>query len=307
MRVHSYRPITALQIGAAIIIILTIALSGCAVPQPSQFTGIKVVAAENIWGSIAQQLGGANTQVISVISNPAIDPHDYEPTTSDARAVAEANIVIENGAGYDTWMEKLISVNATPGQIIINIASVVGKKPGDNPHLWYNPNYVLQAIQAITQALITKDAAHKSILQQLQTQYIQVGLAAYFNEIHTIQTQYTGVPIGSTESIFVYMAQALHMQLISPAAFMRDISEGVEPSFNDMALFTNQIQQKQIKVLVLNIQNETPLVMQLVKAAQANGIPIVQVSETPYPAGISFQTWQTQQLQALAAALKANT
>ncbi len=265
------------------------------------------MAAENIWGSIAQQLGGAYTQVVSVISNPAIDPHDYEPTTNDARAVAEADIVIENGAGYDTWMQKLISVNTTPGQIIINIASVVGKKPGDNPHLWYNPTYVLQAIQAITNAYIAKSSAHKSAFQQFQSQYTSVDLAAYFHEIRAIQTLYAGEPVGATESIFVYMAQALHVQLISPAGFMRDISEGIDPSINDMALFANQIQQKQIKALVLNIQNETPLVMQLVKAAQANNIPIVPVTETLYPAGVSFQVWQTQQLQALAAALAANT
>ena len=123
---------------------------------------INVVAAENFWGSVVSQLGGAHVRVLSIVTNPNTDPHDYESSASAARAVAEAGYVIQNGAGYDDWMSKLLAANPETGRRVYDIGATLGKHPGDNPHLWYNPAYVTMAcdhIEADLKALDPKDAA----------------------------------------------------------------------------------------------------------------------------------------------------
>src|SRR5207248_3386785 len=113
--------------------------------------GLQVVAAENFWASIASQLGGSRVHVTSVITSPATDPHDYEPTAADARTIAGARMVIANGIGYDPWAQKLIAANPVPGRIVLNVGDLVGIKPGGNPHRWYSPTSVQQVIDAIVQ------------------------------------------------------------------------------------------------------------------------------------------------------------
>src|SRR5476649_621477 len=110
---------------------------------------LRVVAAENFWGSIATQLGGNRVQVTSVITNPATDPHEYEPTAVDARTLAEAQLVIVNGIGYDPWVPQLLAANPVKGRLVLTVGDLVGIKPGGNPHRWYSPSNVQQVISAI--------------------------------------------------------------------------------------------------------------------------------------------------------------
>src|ERR1700757_4823553 len=107
---------------------------------------IHVVAAENFWGSIAAQLGGSRVQVTSVITSPATDPHDYEPTAVDARTLAGAQMVIVNGIGYDPWAPKLLAANPVDGRLVLTVGDLVGIKPGGNPHRWYSPTDVQRVI-----------------------------------------------------------------------------------------------------------------------------------------------------------------
>src|SRR5437870_7935913 len=116
-------------------------------------TAITVVAGENVWGSIAAQLGGSKVTVQSVVTDPNADPHEYESSSSDARAFAEARLVILNGAGYDSWGQKLLDANKSSHREVLNVADIVGKKKGDNPHFWYNPAYVTQVADRITSSL----------------------------------------------------------------------------------------------------------------------------------------------------------
>src|SRR5215813_10414296 len=137
------------------------AASGTATPGQPQV--IDVLAAENFWGSIASQLGGSHVRVVSIVTNPGTDPHDYESSASAARAVAEAGYVIQNGAGYDDWMTKLLAASPSTGRRVLNIGAYLGKHPGDNPHLWYNPDYVTAAenhIEADLKALDPRDKAY---------------------------------------------------------------------------------------------------------------------------------------------------
>jgi zinc/manganese transport system substrate-binding protein len=278
--------------------------TACGTPTTSTTSHkVQVVAAENFWGSIASQLGGEHITVTNIINNPDADPHDYEATPADARTIASANYVIFNGAGYDPWVRQLLDANPVNGRQELEIGKLVGKQEGDNPHLWYNPDYVTQVANQITTDLKRLDAADATYFDQHHQQFLTTGLKTYHDLIDTIKQQYQGTPVGATESIFAYLAPALGLHLITPPAFMTAISEGTEPTAADKATFDEQITQKQIKILVYNKQNATPDTEALKTKAQQVGIPIVAITETLDPATASFQEWQSAQLQALEQAL----
>jgi zinc/manganese transport system substrate-binding protein len=266
-------------------------------------SGVRVVAAENFWGSIASQLGGDRVQVTSVITSPATDPHDYEPTAADARTVAGARMVIVNGIGYDPWAEKLIAANPVSGRIVLNVGDLVGIKPGGNPHRWYSPTNVELMIDAIVQDYNKLAPKNAGYFAQQKTRFETNGLAQYKQLIATIKRKYHGVPVGASESIFAPLAQALGLKLLTPPTFLKAISEGSEPTAADKTRIDRQIAQKQIKAWVFNSQNSTPDVKRITDAARKQGIPVTTITETLVPASASFQDWQSRQLQALAAAL----
>src|SRR5438445_717396 len=131
-------------------------------PQTSS-TQVQVVAAENFWGSLVSQLGGTHTQVLSIVSDPNADPHEYESNAANARAIANANFVIVNGAGYDDWALRLLSANNNPSQKVLNVANLLVKQAGDNPHFWYRPSYVNQTVHTMYSAfvrVVSSDAAY---------------------------------------------------------------------------------------------------------------------------------------------------
>jgi zinc/manganese transport system substrate-binding protein len=266
-------------------------------------TQIHVVAAENFWGSLATQLGGNRVQVTSVITNPATDPHDYEPSAVDARTMAGAQMAIVNGVGYDPWAGKLIAANPVKRRVVLTVGDLVGVKAGGNPHRWYSPSNVQQVISAIVadySKLDPKDAAYfRAQKSRLETK----GLAQYKNLIATIRRRYHGVAVGASESIFAPLAQALGLNLITPYSFLKAISEGTEPTAADKTTIDRQIAKKQIKVWVFNSQNSTPDVARITEAARKKGIAIATITETLSPASATFEQWQVRQLKALLLAL----
>ncbi len=266
-------------------------------------TQIHVVAAENFWGSLASQLGGNRVQVTSVITNPATDPHDYEPSAVDARTFAGAQMAIVNGVGYDPWAAKLIAANPVHGRVVLTVGDLVGVKPGGNPHRWYSPANVQQVISAIVRDYSTLDPKDAAYFAQQKAQLETKGLAEYKNLIATINRRYGGAPVGASESIFAPLAQALGLKLITPYSFLKAISEGTEPTAADKTTIDRQIAKKQIKVWVFNSQNSTPDVARLTDAARKQGIPVTTITETLTPATATFQQWQVRQLKALVLAL----
>jgi zinc/manganese transport system substrate-binding protein len=262
-----------------------------------------VVAAENFWGSIATQIAGDKACVRSIIANPDTDPHAYEAKPSDARLIAGASYVVVNGAGYDPWAPKLIAANPVPGRIVLTIGDLVGKKEGDNPHLWYSPAYVDRVIDRINADLDAIAPQNATYFDQQKAQFRTVGLKDYLATLATIRQKYQGTRVGATESIFAYLADATGLNLITPPEYMKAISEGTDPSAADKATIEQQISSKSIKILVFNSQNSTKDVVALVDRARAQKIPVAQVTETLTPAGATFQDWQTRQLQGILTAL----
>ena len=264
---------------------------------------VAAAASINAWGSILAQLGGTHVRATSIITNPDTDPHAYEPTPADGRTIASSALFVENGIGYDPWAEQTIAASSDPNRQVLDVGQLVGIPDGGNPHRWYSPADVEKVADAITADLKKADPADGAYFDAQRQSFDTTGLAKYHQLIADIKAKYAGTPVGASESIFAPLADALGLNLITPASFLKDISEGTDPSAADKATIDSQISGKQIKVYVFNSQNSTPDVAAQVAAAKKAAIPVSTVTETLSPAGTSFQDWQTTQLQALQAAL----
>jgi zinc/manganese transport system substrate-binding protein len=275
-------------------------------PAAASTSAIQVVAAENFWGSIAAQLGGSRVQVTSVITDPNVDPHSYEPTVADARKVALARMVIVNGVGYDAWAGKLISADSG-SHTELNVGDVLKLKPGDNPHRWYNPADVQTIVAEITSDYSKIDPAFSAYFHEREAAFDGSGLDQYRSLISEIRSRYAGTPVGASESIFSMMAPALGLNLITPYSFLKAISEGTDVSSADKTTIDDQIRTHQIKVYVYNSQNTTPDVQAQLSECSAQGIPTATITETLTPPQATFQAWQTQELQGILTALEKAT
>ena len=286
-------------------------LAGCAMSPPSGGQGsapyaprvVRVVAGENVWGSIAAQIGGAHAAVTSIIASPQTDPHAYEPTAADARRLADAQVAVMNGVGYDPWMNRLLAA-AGGSRTVLDVGELVGVAPGGNPHLWYSPGYVAQFTRAIANAMARVDPADRAYFLRRQAHFDNVALASYHEVIARIRARYAGRPVGGSESVVVYLCGALGLHLVTPPTFLRAVTQGTDVSAADKVTIDAQIRNRAIDVYLENVQNSTPDVQAQVAAARAAHISVVAMSETLRPAGATFQAWQTAQLRALASALE---
>jgi zinc/manganese transport system substrate-binding protein len=284
---------------------LAFSLSACGANSAAETGGdrVRVVAAENFWGSIADQIGGTHASVRSIIVDPAQDPHSYEPTSADARTLATAQLVIVNGVGYDPWAPRLLAADPVDGRRTLTVGSLLGLHDGDNPHRWYKPADVDRVARAIAAGLARLDPAHASYYQRQQRTFERQRLARYHHLIAQIKRRYGGVPVGASESIFALQAPSLGLNLITPASFMKAISEGTELTARDTATVQRQITGHQIKAWIYNAQNVTPEIQHLTALAHSAGIPVATVTETLSPPTDTFEQWQADQLQKIAAVL----
>jgi len=296
--------VIGVAVGAATLAAMATACGSSTSSQSAQSGGkLEVVATINAWGSIAAQLGGDKIHETSIITNPDTDPHSYEPTPADARTIANAKVVVENGIGYDSWADKLLAANPGTGRTEVTVGKVLGVPDDGNPHQWYSPTSVTKVVDTITDDYKKADPADASYFDQQQQNFLTVSLGKYNSLVADIKQKYAGTPVGASESIFAPLSDALGLNLLTPAEFLKAISEGTDPSPADKATIDQQIGSKAIEVYVFNSQNSTPDVQAQVDAAKKQGIPVSTVTETLAPANASFQDWQTSQLSALEDAL----
>jgi zinc/manganese transport system substrate-binding protein len=268
---------------------------------------IQVVAAENFWGSLISQLGGTHVNVTSIVSDPNTDPHEYESNPNDAIAITNAQLVIVNGAGYDTWALDIVSAENTPNQVVLNVQELINQSVTANPHFWYSPYYVNDTVAAMYRDLVKIDPTDTSYFRQQYTNLNASMWTDYMSLEVQIKQEFGGAPVASTESIFVYMANATGLDVVSPPAFMQAVAEGNDPPAQSVAAMENLMNggNSSVRVLVYNEQTVTPLTQNIKALAAQNQIPTIGVTETIQPPNTLFQVWMGAELIALQDALNA--
>ncbi|MTH95024.1 metal ABC transporter solute-binding protein, Zn/Mn family [Roseibium sp. RKSG952] len=263
-------------------------------------TLIKIVAAENFYGNVAKTIGGPQVTVTSILSNPNQDPHLFEADVETAKAVSTADIAIYSGADYDPWMLKLLKASPNSERTTIDAAALTGHKPGDNPHIWYDPKTIPAVAKALTADLSTKDSANAELYHQRLEAFL-ASLHPLTELIAKLKTSYAGTPVTATEPVFGYMAKALGLDMRNQG-FQIAIMNNTAPSAKDVAAFENDLRNKTVKVLFYNSQVTDHTTTTMLNLAKENGIPVVGVTETE-PANEDYVTWMTDQLDALNQAL----
>jgi zinc/manganese transport system substrate-binding protein len=262
---------------------------------------INIVAAENFYGEVAKSVGGDHVAVTAILNNPNTDPHDFEPTPDVARTVSNSQMIIYNGVGYDNWMDKLINADSSSkSKSITKVADdVMGKKEGDNEHIWYNPDTMPKLAKKLANDLAKVDPSHAQTYQKNAQKYID-SLAPLQEKVQKLK-QTPGVKIAVSEPVFDYMANALNLE-VNDEKFSLAIDNGTEPSAADAGQLQSNLKGKNIKLFVYNVQNSSPIVDNLVKMAKSNGVPVVKVTETE-PKGKTYLQWMNDQLDQIAKAL----
>ncbi len=281
--------------------------AGCSSSSDAQGTTsgtqpINVVAAENFYGDIARQIGGSHVAVTSILSDPDADPHLYEPGTANGAAVAAAQLVIDNGVGYDSFMGKLLDASPDPNRKVVTMADVLHITASDaNPHLWYDLPDVPQIAGAIADGLGAVDPANRSYYEA-QASSFDASLKPLDDAVAQIKATDAGAPVAYTEPVPGYLLQAAGLTVETPEAFALAIEEGNEPSPQAVADMNSLLTEKKIKVLLYNSQATSPITEHLLQLADQNGVPVVPLTET-LPPGKTFQEWQLGQIRALTTAL----
>jgi zinc/manganese transport system substrate-binding protein len=261
---------------------------------------IPIVAAENFYGDIARQIGGDTVTVTSILSNPDEDPHLFEASPSVGRALTTARIAIASGAGYDPWMEKLLGATKTPGRVTIVVADLIGKKPGDNPHIWYDPRTMLALARKLAATLETLDPAHADADRQ-RLAALEASVRPIDARIAALRGRLAGTPVTATEPVFGYMFDAMGMR-VRNMRFQLAVMNDTEPSAADVAAFERDLRTHQVKLLVYNAQASDEIAARMQQIAKASGVPIVGASETE-PPDLTWQQWMTRELAAVDRAL----
>ena len=271
-----------------IIAALTLALVTALAAARAADGKIAVVAAENFYGGVVQQIGGPQVEVTSVMNNPDQDPHLFETSPAVARQLTAAQIVVYNGADYDPWMEKLLAVTPHPGRAVIVAADLVHKQAGDNPHLWYDPQTMPAVAKAIEQALSKTDPAHAGEFQARLATFI-ASLEPLQKKVEAIRKKYGAAAVTASEPVFGYMATALGLTMRNER-FQLSIMNDTEPSASDVAAFERDLKEHKVRVMFYNKQALSKIVQHLVELAKAAKIPVVGVTET-VPPDMTFQQW----------------
>ena len=262
---------------------------------------LHIVAAENFYGDLADQIGGQQVVVGSILSNPNQDPHEFEASAATARQIAAARIVIYNGAGYDAWVPRLLAASPAPARVVIVAADLVGKKDGDNPHLWYDPPTMPTVAAALAEALARVDPARAAGYRDRLAAFRRA-MQPLLDRIAAMRRRYAGTPVTATEPVFGYMAAALGLAMRNER-FQLAIMNDTEPGAAEIAGFENDLRSHAVKALLYNRQTGGALTERMRAIARQTGVPVVGVSETE-PQGERYPQWMLSQLDALDRALK---
>ena len=260
---------------------------------------IVAVGAENEYANVIQQVGGKYVQASAIMSNPNTDPHTFEASASVARTVSEAQLVVQNGVGYDTFMNTIENAAPNSARKVIVVQDLLGLPAGTpNPHLWYKPSTMPAVANAIAAELAALQPAHASYFKANAAAFIALA-DAWNSAIAAFKAKYPGTPVATTEPVADYMLQAAGADNMTPFAFQADIMNGTDPSAQDVAIERSLFTQHKVKVFLYNQQVTDTLTESFITLAQQNDIPVVGVYETMPVPGFDYQSWMLTEVQDL--------
>ena len=290
----------------AVLVPLGVALlsSACSSSPPASSSDqgggtIVAVGAENEYANVIAQVGGKYVQVNAIMSNPNTDPHTFEASASVAREVSAAQLVVQNGVGYDTFMNTIENAAPSSSRKVIVVQNLLGL-PTDtpNPHLWYKPVTMPDVANAVADDLAALQPAHAAYFKANAATFIS-SLTAWDNAIAAFKAQYAGTPVATTEPVADYMLQAVGADNMTPFALQADIMNGTDPSAQDVAVERSLFTEHKVKVFLYNQQVTDSLTESFIALAHASGIPVVGVYETMPVPGYDYQSWMLAEVQDL--------
>jgi len=287
---------------AAAILALAALATGCSATGASTgaSSGGKIVAvgAENQYASVISSVGGKYVQVSAIESNPNTDPHTFEASASVAQTVSQAKLIVQNGLGYDSYMDKIESAAPSAGRKVIVAAQLLGLPDSTpNPHLWYRPSTMPAVARAVAAGLAAIQPAHAAYFRANAAAFDR-SLRPWYQALAKFKAAYPNTPVATTEPVGDYMLQAAGTRNLTPFAFQADIMNGVDPAPQYVSLQTSLFNQRKVKVFLYNQQVTSSLTATFLSAAHRNGIPVVGVYET-MPTGYTYQSWMLAEVQAL--------
>jgi zinc/manganese transport system substrate-binding protein len=298
---------------ALVIALLGVALlaTGCSsslafrAANPTSGTVI-AVGAENEYADVIQQVGGKYVQVSAILSNPNTDPHTFEASASVARLVSSAQLVVQNGVGYDTFMNTIESAVPSSSRKVVVVQHLLGLPDSTpNPHLWYQPSTMPAVADAIAADLSALRPAYASFFKANAAAFVR-SLTAWDQAIAAFKARYPGTPVATTEPVADYLLQAAGTDNLTPWALQADIMNGTDPSAQDVATQRNLFTEHKVKVFLYNQQVTDSLTESFISLARANGIPVVGVYET-MPTGYHYQSWMLAEVRDLRQAVADKT
>jgi zinc/manganese transport system substrate-binding protein len=294
--------VAALSVGVALL------ASACAATSGADPAGtISVVGAENQYANVLQQVGGKYVAATAIMSNPNTDPHTFEASASVARTLSQAQLVVQNGVGYDTWANTIESAAPNSARKVITVQNLLGL-PDDtpNPHLWYKPGTMTAVANEIAADLAAIQPAHASYFKANAAAFI-ASLSAWNNAIAAFKAAYPDTAVATTEPVADYMLQAAGADNMTPWAMQADIMNGTDPSAQDVTAQRNLFSQHKVKVFLYNQQVTDTLTESFITLAEQNNIPVVGVYETMPQPGYTYQSWMVAEVQALRNAVVSHT
>jgi zinc/manganese transport system substrate-binding protein len=283
--------------------LLVTACSASAASRDAPGGQVVAVGAENEYANVIGQIGGKYVQVTAVESNPNIDPHAFEASPSVAQAVSTAQLVVQNGLGYDTYMDKIEAAAPSPARKVIVVQNLLGLPDSTpNPHLWYSPRTMPAVAKAVAKDLSAMQPAHAGYFAANLRKF-DASLQPWYQAIAKFKAAYPGTPVAVTEPVGDYMLQAIGAKILTPFTFQADIMNGVDPSPQDVSLEDSLFSSHKVKVFVYNQQVTDSLTASFLSQARKDGIPVVGVYETMPVPGYDYQSWMLAEVQAMTKAV----
>jgi zinc/manganese transport system substrate-binding protein len=306
-RQSSARFLRRMVLTASALVLTGVTLSGCNSMSASSAGVVRAVGAENEYANVISQIGGKYVDVSAIMSNPNTDPHSFEVSTSVAQSVASAQLIVQNGAGYDSFMEQLESATPSKSRDVLSVQSLLGlSNDPKNPHLWYKPTVMPLVARDVERDLIRLQPRRAKYFQR-RLQTFDASMTSLDADISSFRAKFSGVKVATTEPVADYLLAALGLDNATPFRFQADVMNGIDPSPEDIAYQQGLFSHHRVKVFCYNSQVSSPVTSALLSLAEKSGVPVVALYETMPVPGYDYQSWMSAEISALTKAIEHKT